>query len=140
MKFGQKHAALLLAIAALVGPTADAQCPNLRAVNRPAHWEDSDAGVRCRRVLSIFGLTIGLSSSFCPAVRFLYPARRDCMVFAQSGTDCEKVGEVALERWECLCTALIDVDLGIAEQDCNCTFVGNAGLFDDHATIPCAGA
>jgi hypothetical protein len=138
MKFGPKHFALLLAIAAQAGSMAVAQCPNLRALNRPAHWESSDAGVRCRRVLSIFGLTIGLSSSFCPAVRFLYPARRDCMFIAQSGTDCEKVGEVALERWECLCTTLIDVDLGIAEQDCNCTLSGHESLFDDHATIACA--
>ncbi|MCY2960681.1 MAG: hypothetical protein NTY35_10995 [Planctomycetota bacterium] len=137
MNFAPKHAALLLAIAA-AAPTVTAQCPNLRAVNRAAHWEGSDTGTRCRRVLSIFGLTIGLGSSFCPDVRFLYPARRDCMAVPDAGTDCEKIGEVGLERWECSCTTLIDVDLGLAEQSCNCTLQGNESMFDDHATIPCS--
>lgn len=137
MKFVTQHAALLLAIAAVGMPTVSAQCPNLRAINRPGHWDNSDSGTRCRRILNIFGLTIGLGSSFCPDVRYFYPPRRDCMVFANSGTDCEKVGEVALERWECQCTALADIDLGVMEQDCDCSQQGNSGMFDDHQTTAC---
>lgn len=136
MKFGTKHLLLLLALAS-AAPEASAQCANLRAENREAHWGDSGTGTRCRRYLSIFGVTIGLGSNLCPDVRFFYPPRRDCIVVPQSGTDCEKIGEIALQRWECACSTLIDVDLGIVEQSCDCSLMGDAGFFDDHATIPC---
>jgi len=137
MKFASKHAALLLAVAAVTAPAVIAQCPNLRAINRPGRWDSSETGTRCMKILNIFGLRIGLSSSFCPDVRYFYPPRRDCMVFMNCGTDCEKIGEVALERWECKCTSSTDIDLGVVEESCDCTLAGDEGLFDDHTTIPC---
>lgn len=137
MNGGTKRAALLLALVP-AAPAASAQCPNLRAENREGHWVESTTGTRCGRVLVIFGLTIGLSSRFCPDVKFWYPARRDCLVVAGSGTDCERVGSVNLERYECACTTLIDIDLGLAEQSCDCNLMGYEGLFDDHQTVPCA--
>lgn len=137
MKFTTRHALLALALVA-AAPIAPAQCPNMRAENREGHWVTSTTGTRCRRVLVIFGAHIGLGSSFCPDVKFWYPARRDCRTIPDSGTDCETVGQVALERWECECTALIDIDLGIAEQDCRCEKKSEEGLFDDHQTVSCS--
>lgn len=136
MKFTTRHALLVLALAA-TAPIAPAECPNQRAVNREGHWVFSTTGSRCRRVLVIFGAHIGLGSNFCPDVKFWYPARRDCQVIPQSGTDCKTIGQVALERWECECSVLIDIDLGIAEQDCRCQQTAEDGLFDDHQTFAC---
>ncbi len=132
-----RHTLFVLALVA-AAPVASADCPNQRAENREGHWVTSTTGSRCRRILSVFGMTIGLGSSSCPDAKFYYPPRRDCIAVPNSNTDCETVGQVAILAYTCACSTIVELDLGIMEQDCTCTQGANAGLFDDHETVGCA--
>ncbi len=116
---------------------ARAQCPGLRAVDQDARVDESSGGSRCRRVLSIFGLHIGLGGSFCPDTMTITPARRVCQPVANSNTDCEPTTALDVQVRHCHCTTLVDIDLGIAQQDCECSDGGTAGTVNDHKTFDC---
>ncbi|MBL8861523.1 MAG: hypothetical protein JNK02_05875 [Planctomycetes bacterium] len=136
MKFATLSALLALTLCAGVEP-AHAQCANERAVQRPSSTQESQSGSRCRRVLSIFGLHIGLGGRHCPDTLLITPAHRACEPAPGSNTECDVVGTIEIRVRHCACTELADIDLGVTQQDCRCANAGTAGTVNDHVTIDC---
>jgi hypothetical protein len=125
---------------ALLAPSALAQqgpCPNTRASNVVAKFDDSGASSNCQLGIVLFGISIGIDVVRCPNQIFFYPAHEACLGQANPGTYCGAGESLAVQVQKCECVVIGSSSLGLSLPVCKCRNGGTAGIFGTGKTFLC---
>lgn len=120
------------------GGVGASTCPNERACDVHAVFEEQGTPRTCGVGITLLGFDLSIGGDDCYPMRLVYPPHQECHGKRNVGTWCafEQLLPVAVEHCECSRAGLLGT--GIALPDCVCTPAGTLGTVQDFDTRNCA--
>lgn len=121
-----------------IGTGRDAHgCPNEKATEVPARFEEQGTPRRCGLGISLLGLELSIGGEKCFPRRFRYPSHQVCNGEVSEGHYCKTEDDLDVTEEHCECSRLALLGTGFTLPECVCTPVVG-GTIEDFGTADCA--